>query len=152
MILKLLGNGALHKSHKLCLYSTSTEKTPLHGSYHWLAERSLSLATLSLIVLSPLSSLTPLLNLGLSITLPLHSHFGFSAIITDYLPQRKYPISHPLARGALWTTTGLCMYGLWLFNTKDIGIIEGIKNVWTAKQFMGRGEGEDCDLTFYCDY
>ena len=138
MILKLLGNRALHESYKLRLYSAITEKTPLDGSYHWLAERSLSFATLSLIILSPLSSLTPLLNLGLSITLPLHSHFGFSAIITDYIPQRKYPISHPLARGTLWATTGLCMYGLWLFNTKDIGIIEGVKSTWTAKQFMRR--------------
>ena len=91
MFLKLLSNGTWHESYKLCLYSTSMEKTPLHGSYHWLAERSLSVLTLSLIILSPLSSLTSLLNLGLSITLPLHSHFGFSAIITDYLPQRKYP-------------------------------------------------------------
>lgn len=143
MILKLLGNRALHEPYKLRLYSTTTEKTPLDGSYHWLAERSLSFVTLALITLSPLSSLTSLLNLGLSITLPLHSHFGFSAIITDYIPQRKYPISHPLARGTLWATTGLCMYGLWLFNTKDIGIIDGVKSTWTAKQFMRRNERED---------
>lgn len=81
----------------------------------------------------PVSAPTGLLNLALGTIIPLHCHFGFGAVITDYLPRRKFPWIYPMARVLLWTGTSLTLYGLYRFNTEDVGIIEGIRTLWHCK-------------------
>jgi succinate dehydrogenase (ubiquinone) membrane anchor subunit len=93
---------------------------------------SLGLVGGAAVVSSPMA--TGLLNLGLGIVLPLHLHLGFGAIITDYLPQRKFPLLYRASRSLLYAGTALTLYGLYRFNTEDIGIIEGVKALWHAKR------------------
>lgn len=105
----------------------------LHGSTHWSFERAMSVATLGLIIASPIYP-HPMVNFGLGIVIPLHCHIGFGSIITDYLPVRKFPLIYRFARGILYASTGLTIYGLYKYNTEDVGIIEGIKNIWSVKK------------------
>lgn len=117
------------------------EKGPLHGAYHWLFERALSVATLGFVAAAfvPMQSYA-LVDFGLAIALPLHSHIGFGAILTDYLPRRKYPSVYPLCRGVLLAATGLSIWGLYRFNTHDVGIVEGVRTVWKAKRLCSSDE------------
>jgi len=111
----------------------------LHGSQHWLFERLLSMTSLGLIagamVLpdSAPTAATSLLNFALGTVIPLHCHIGFGAVITDYLPRRKFPLVYGAARVMLWVGTSLTLYGLYRFNTEDAGIIEGVKTLWHCK-------------------
>lgn len=72
-------------------------------------------------------------DLALGVLLPLHSHLGFGAIITDYIPARKFPKAYPAARALLYISTVGVLYGLFEYNTSDVGICEGVRTLWTAK-------------------
>lgn len=117
------------------IFSSDLAKGRLHGSLHWIWERSVSLATLGLcaaaLTLSPANY--GCINAGLNVALPVHSHVGFSGIILDYLPGRKYPRTNKIAMGTLWMASLAATYGLYLFNTTDVGIVEGVRNFWNAK-------------------
>lgn len=119
------------------LLSTQTQTVPsgdkLHGSLHWTFERALSVATLGLIGSAFCFYPNKLIDFGLGVVLPLHSHIGFSAIITDYLPKRKFPVIYPMAMGALYGLTGLTLYGLYALNTEGPGLCEGVVSIWTKK-------------------
>lgn len=121
-----------------CLSSTQTTQTPSgdkwHGSFHWTYERAMSVVTLGLVGSAFVIYPNKLVDFGLGLALPLHSHIGFSSIITDYLPKHKFPKTYPVAMGALYTLTTLTLYGLYAFNTEGPGICEGIATVWTAKK------------------
>lgn len=106
----------------------------LHGSYHWTYERALSVASLGLVGSAFAFYPNKLVDFALGLVLPLHSHLGFSAIITDYLPQRKFPKVYPMAMGALYGLTGACLYGLYALNTEGPGLCEFVANVWTTKK------------------
>lgn len=106
----------------------------LHGSYHWTFERALSVVSLGLVGSAFAFYPNKMIDFGLGLVLPLHSHLGFSAIITDYLPQRKFPKIYPVAMGALYGLTGLTLYGLYALNTEGPGLCEFVVNVWTAKR------------------
>lgn len=105
---------------------------PWHGSYHWLYERGLSVASLGLL---GAAFLVPgkMVDLALGVVIPLHCHIGFGAIITDYLPKRKFGLIYPLARFTLMAATVGTIYGLYQYNTKEVGICEGISRLWRAK-------------------
>ena len=75
-----------------------------------------------------------IVDFGLSFTLPIHAYLGMGAIITDYLPQRKFPFIYPFVKGALCLVTGLTIYGLFKFNTDNIGFSAFIKTLWKADQ------------------
>lgn len=77
-----------------------------------------------------------IVDFGLGIAVPLHCHIGFGSIITDYLPLRKFPVIYRFSRGVLYAATGLTIYGLYKFNTEDIGITEGVKKLWSAKKIQ----------------
>lgn len=126
-------NGRTHKR----LYATESingEQTSdkWHGSYHWTYERILSLITLGLVGGAFAVYPNKMIDFGLGLVLPLHSHIGFSSIITDYLPKRKFPKIYPVAMSALYALTGLTLFGLYEFNTKGPGICEGVATLWTA--------------------
>lgn len=50
----------------------------------------------------------------------------------DYIPKRKYPRSVKTARWTLNAATALVLYGLYEFETNDVGITEGVRRVWKA--------------------
>ena len=80
----------------------------------------------------------PIVDLTLGVVLPLHCHIGFDSILVDYLHPRKYPIIGKVTPWVLRLLTLGTMYGLWQFNTNDVGITEGVKRLWT-----GRVEGRE---------
>ena len=71
-------------------------------------------------------------DLMLGVVIPLHCHLGFGAIITDYVPKRKFPIIYPVARAALLLATTGAIYGLYKYNTEDVGLTEGVARLWKA--------------------
>lgn len=79
--------------------------------------------------------------MALGVLLPLHSHVGFGAIITDYLPARKFPRIYGVARGILYVATAGTLYGLYEYNTRDVGICEGVRSIWNAKK--GHAQEDD---------
>ncbi|KAF8539233.1 succinate dehydrogenase cytochrome b small subunit mitochondrial precursor [Trichophaea hybrida] len=106
---------------------------PTHGSYHWTFERLISIALVPLTI-APFAagSLHPITDAVLGAALVLHSHIGFQSCIVDYIPKRKYPKSSNTAKWALNGATALVLYGLYEFETNDVGITEGVKRVWSA--------------------
>ena len=122
--------------------SLSGEKiNPMHGSNHWSFERAISVATFGLISVAAIHPHS-MVDFGLGIIVPLHCHIGFGAIITDYLPKRKFPVVYRFARGALYASTAITIYGLYKYNTEDVGITEGIKTIWAAKKINFKTESE----------
>ncbi|KAG8215909.1 SDHD, membrane anchor subunit of succinate dehydrogenase [Butyriboletus roseoflavus] len=105
-----------------------------HGSYHWAFERLLSAALLPMTAAAFATSGTayPVLDGLLGISLVMHSHIGFDAILVDYLHERKFPILGPLTTWTLRATTVGVLVGVYQFNTNDIGLTELITKVWIA--------------------
>ena len=114
----------------------------MHGSTHWSFERLVSVASLGVIGGAAVYP-HPLVNFALGFVIPLHCHIGFGAIITDYLPKRKFPIVYAFSRGILYASTALTMYGLYKYNTEDVGIIEGVKKIWATKKLKLNGNEEN---------
>lgn len=114
----------------------------MHGSYHWVYERALSVATLGVVgaaFIVPGKSV----DMALGVLLPLHSHIGFGAIITDYLPKRKFPRVYLVARTLLYVGTTGVLFGLYQYNTTDVGICEGVRSLWQAKGFPKKAISDD---------
>lgn len=111
----------------------------MHGSNHWNFERAISVASLGLIGAAAVYP-HAMIDFGLGIIIPVHCHIGFGAIITDYLPKRKFPVIYRFSRGILYASTALTIYGLYKYNTEDVGIIEGVKTIWNSKSFTKNGE------------
>lgn len=106
----------------------------MHGSYHWVFERFVSVATVPLCVVPIFTGPSHTADMLLGVVLPLHCHMGFGQIITDYLNKRKIGfLFNRLVVGSLYGMTALSIYGLYRFNTNDVGITEFTRNVWTAK-------------------
>ncbi|KAJ1567044.1 membrane anchor subunit of succinate dehydrogenase, Sdh4, partial [Nowakowskiella sp. JEL0078] len=108
-------------------------KSKTHGSYHWNIERGLSVISLPLIASAALVGQNSLIDLGLAVVIPLHCHFGLEGLVVDYLPYRTYPVIYRAGKILVYTLTGLTIYGLYEFNTNDIGITEFTKRIWTGK-------------------
>ncbi|KAG6380006.1 mitochondrial inner membrane protein [Boletus reticuloceps] len=94
-----------------------------HGSYHWAFERLLSAATLPMTAAAFATSGTayPVLDGLLGISLVMHSHIGFDAILVDYLHYRKFPTLGPLTTWTLRATT----VGVWSAFTNSTRMILG---------------------------
>jgi succinate dehydrogenase (ubiquinone) membrane anchor subunit len=71
-------------------------------------------------------------DFALGVVLPLHCHLGFDSVIVDYLPKRKFPTIYPLVKALLYIATAGTLYGLYQYNTKDVGISEGFGRLWNA--------------------
>jgi len=63
----------------------------------------------------------PILDGILGVSLIVHSHIGFDSIIVDYVHTRKFPLAGPIAAWALRAATGLAVWGVYEFNTNDVG-------------------------------
>lgn len=95
------------------------------------------MATLSSIVAAFLvpSSQWPLVNAALNVCLPAHTLLGFQSIVTDYVPAYKFPVANRVATFAMWFTSVTTAYGLYLLNTRDVGMIEALRRVWFAQGY-----------------
>ncbi|KAJ3093266.1 membrane anchor subunit of succinate dehydrogenase, Sdh4 [Physocladia obscura] len=109
------------------------DKSKTHGSYHWDAERVLSVATIPLVATALFAGSIPLVDLGLGVVIPLHTHLGFDVMIQDYVPKREFGILNTILTWALRATTAVVLYGCFVFNTTDVGITAFIKRLWTGK-------------------
>ena len=124
---------------------TLTEKPvdKMHGSYHWQAERILSVAVLPLCVIPIVAGPSSTVDFLLGFLMPLHCHLGFGQIITDYLNKRKIgSVGSGLVVATLYAATALTTYGLYQFNTNDIGITEFVKRLWQGKQVSNKEKVE----------
>nr|XP_031858786.1 uncharacterized protein CI109_005739 [Kwoniella shandongensis]KAA5525858.1 hypothetical protein CI109_005739 [Kwoniella shandongensis] len=68
----------------------------------------------------------------LAVSLIVHSHIGFDSCINDYVHKRKFPVLGPITAWALKIATGLSVWGVYEFNTNDVGLTELVRRVWTA--------------------
>lgn len=112
---------------------------PMHGSNHWNFERAISVASLGLIGAAAVYP-HAMVDFGLGFIIPLHCHIGFGSIITDYLPKRKFPVIYRFSTGILYASTALTIYGLYKYNTEDVGIVEGVKTIWNSKSLKKQDE------------
>ncbi|KAG5644531.1 hypothetical protein DXG03_008185 [Asterophora parasitica] len=122
-----------------------------HGSHHWAFERLLSAGLVPITAAAFVTSGSnyPIVDGLLGISLIVHSHIGFDALLVDYVHKRKFPILGPLSSWALRATTVGVLVGVYQFNTNDIGVLfpalysqtlivsfsgltELIAKVWTA--------------------
>ncbi|KAL0240245.1 hypothetical protein I308_106795 [Cryptococcus tetragattii IND107] len=105
-----------------------------HGSYHWAFERLLSASLIPLTVGAAVSSGTayPIMDGILAVSLIVHTHIGFDACVVDYVHPRKFPVLGPITRWLLRAATGLSVWGVYEFNTNDIGLTELVRRAWTA--------------------
>lgn len=68
----------------------------------------------------------------LAVSLIVHTHIGFDACVVDYVHPRKFPVLGPITRWLLRAATGLSVWGVYEFNTNDIGLTELVRRAWTA--------------------
>ncbi|CDZ96299.1 Succinate dehydrogenase membrane anchor subunit and related proteins [Phaffia rhodozyma] len=120
--------GGVNDAHKF------PEPHKSHGSYHWQFERLLSVAlipiTISTFAVAP--SAHPILDGVLGASLIIHSHIGFDSCLVDYLHERKFPRVGPAASWALRAATVGALFGVYEFNTNDVGLTELIRKTWNA--------------------
>ncbi|KIM98030.1 hypothetical protein OIDMADRAFT_105473 [Oidiodendron maius Zn] len=107
--------------------------SPSHGSYHWTFERLLSAALVPLTI-APFASgsLNPMTDAVLCGAILIHSHIGFEAMVTDYIPAKRLPKTKVVFWWGLRAATVLVGVGLYEFETNDVGLTEAIKKIWTA--------------------
>jgi succinate dehydrogenase hydrophobic anchor subunit len=110
--------------------ATDLPKSKIHGSYHWIFEKVLSVSLVGLVPAACMVS-HPGIDYALGIVLPLHCHMGIRQIITDYLPRHKFPIFYVASSNGLRFATLLTLYGLYLLNSKDIGITATVLKFWS---------------------
>ncbi|WFD29145.1 membrane anchor subunit of succinate dehydrogenase, Sdh4 [Malassezia sp. CBS 17886] len=135
---RAFGGPMIHPSGSY-IQGTVNDPTPfpppdkMKGSYHWDFERVICVAFVPLIVATGAKhGVSGAFDAGLSMVFILHSYLGFECMLTDYVHKRKFPIAAPIS---LWLVRGLTVataYGLYEFNTNDIGITALVAKLWTA--------------------
>jgi len=115
----------------------------LHGSIHWNYERVLCLGLLPVTGYALAYGAHPMNDLALSVLIPLHSHLGFGAVITDYLPKRKMPGVNTVTVWALRLATLGVILGCWKLNTQDVGITETVRRLWHARSLKNNNNTAD---------
>lgn len=75
-----------------------TDRSPTHGSYHWIAERALSVGLIPLtLVPFAAGSLNPAMDAVLITTLVLHTHIGFQYVYPILFEEKEQ--SHEISAG-----------------------------------------------------
>ncbi|KAG7527555.1 hypothetical protein FFLO_06823 [Filobasidium floriforme] len=109
---------------------------PSHGSRHWVFERALSAALVPVmgaaVAANPGTGVYPVIDAILATSLIVHSHIGFDSCIIDYLHERKMPVIGFAAKWLLRVATGASIWGVYEFETNDIGLTELVRRLWTA--------------------
>ena len=107
----------------------------MHGSYHWMYERYVSIALVPLIGFPLIAGPSKTCDFLLGVALPIHCHMGFGQVVNDYLnPSKIGSVANKGVMGALYGATALTMYGLYKFNTQDVGITEFVRNLWRGPE------------------
>lgn len=95
------------------------------GTTEWKFERTIAVSMLGLF---PAAALVPCqaVDMGLAVVVPLHGYLGLMQIITDYVHGAPTPFVKAGATALFIATVG----GLVYFNLNDVGITEGVKQIW----------------------
>ena len=104
------------------------------GSYHWMYDRLITL-TLVPLTITPfiLGNIEyPILDASLSCLLLWHCKAGFESCIIDYIPKRVYGIWHSIAMGFLSIGTWISLYGIYVIETENNGLLNIITSIWSA--------------------
>ncbi|SCU83896.1 LAMI_0C05226g1_1 [Lachancea mirantina] len=106
-----------------------------HGSYHWDYERISAISLIPLAVVPVWSAFAggvphPILDATLSSMLIIHVQQGLTSCIIDYIPMRKFGPWHKLAMLGLYTGSALGIYGIYVLETENNGLIDLIGRLW----------------------
>lgn len=104
----------------------------MHGSYHWTAERLVSVGLVPLVVAPFLTGTSTLLDSSLAGLLLYHCYVGFQSCVIDYIPDRVYGIYHKVALWLLTLGTGVAGYGLYEIESKEGGLAPLVAKIWRA--------------------
>lgn len=104
----------------------------LEGSYHWTAERLVSVALVPLTLAPLFTGASTLLDSTLSSLLLYHCYAGFQSCIIDYIPKRVYGSFYNYAMYLLTFGTGIAGYGIYQMEKKDGGLIDVCASLWKA--------------------
>lgn len=117
-----------------------TEPDWFHGSYHWDYERitAISLIPLTMVPLyGALSSTTiaagfpiPVIDSILCSTMLVHAYLGMTSCIIDYIPKRKFGFWYKAAKFALAFGSSFSLYGIYVLETENDGLIGLISSLW----------------------
>jgi len=106
---------------------------PLHGSYHWDAERAIAIGIVPLTI-APFvgGALYPTMDAIFGALLILHSHIGFDSCITDYFPKHRTPFIRSFLEWVLRAATLLAAIGLYSLETNDVGLTGSVAKIWQS--------------------
>ncbi|CAO3637166.1 unnamed protein product [Cunninghamella blakesleeana] len=102
------------------------------GANHWNLERAAAVLLVPLVSTQFIYGAEPVVDGLVGVVLPYHIYMGFDSCITDYIPKRVYPRGYKAAMWTLKASFALTLWGIYEFNTNDIGITEAIQRIWTA--------------------
>ncbi|ORX72509.1 hypothetical protein DL89DRAFT_221272, partial [Linderina pennispora] len=106
----------------------------MHGSYHWMNERALSVISAPIIVTAMVYGAHPINDMLMGIVLPIHAYMGFGQALADYFHPRRWPVVGRVLKYALVAITGLSMFGAWRINTTDVGLTNYFARLWNANK------------------
>ncbi|KAJ3065322.1 membrane anchor subunit of succinate dehydrogenase, Sdh4 [Quaeritorhiza haematococci] len=117
-----------------------SEKSKIHGSYHWTIEKVGSLAMIPLFTSAFLYGPNPYVDLALGFLVPYHFGDALVGVTVDYLPARR--VGNLLNKAMVYTIWGMCglaMYGCYQFNTNDIGLTAMVGKLWNGPEEKKEG-------------
>jgi len=104
-----------------------------HGSLHWTAERVIAVGLVPLATVPFITgSFSPILDATLATFVLGHSWIGFQSCIIDYIPKRVYGKQHDYAMYLLTFGTFVAGYGIYLIESKDVGLTGLIGKIWST--------------------
>ncbi|KXS97353.1 hypothetical protein AC578_10730 [Pseudocercospora eumusae] len=109
------------------------EPHPSHGSYHWTAERLVSVGLIPVTIMPfAVGSLNPLLDGTLIGLIILHTYIGFQSVITDYIPTWRAPRWRKAFDWLNVLAVGIVGWGWYEFETNDVGLTAAVARIWRA--------------------
>ncbi|AGO10979.1 AaceriAFR523Cp [[Ashbya] aceris (nom. inval.)] len=112
------------------------EPNYMQGSYHWYYERISAVSIIPLTLVPLYGAVTgasveyPLIDAALCSLLLVHTQMGLTSCIIDYIPKRKFGIWHNLAMCMLYAGTTVGLYGVYILETENNGLIDLIGRMW----------------------
>lgn len=121
----------MHQSVRLAASSTTNyhyhNPPPKHAHDKlWKAERYLSVGLLGVLPAAALFP-APIMDHAVALSLVVHCHWGFEAIVNDYVrPSIFGPVIPKIAIALVYILSSLALGGLCVFNHSDIGISRAV--------------------------
>lgn len=126
---------------KNCIQNKTSDKlkppvpSSFEGSFQTEYERITKFALIPLTIVPFYASFTgvslyPLLDGSISSLFLIYSHYGFTSLIIDYVPKKKYPKLHKTSLWSLYLASFLGMCGIYELETENNGVIDLIKRLW----------------------